>query len=70
MDGLGLPQWRRGGIKWSTGGSVDQWSQISITLMNRIRIRIEVKIWIRIRMEVMRSATLFKKYVESHINIP
>jgi hypothetical protein len=29
--GWGLSQWRRGGSKWSPGGSVDQWTQIRIT---------------------------------------
>jgi hypothetical protein len=38
--------------KWSPGGSVNQWSQIRITLMRiRIRISIKVKSWIRIRIE-------------------
>jgi hypothetical protein len=47
-------------LKGRSGGSVDQWSQIRITLMrsriwicikvkNRIRICIREKIWIRIR---------------------
>jgi hypothetical protein len=44
VEGRGRSQWRPGGSKWSPGGSVDQWSQIAITLMrSRIRIRIEAK---------------------------
>ncbi len=46
-----MEQWRaketfHGGVEaqWSPGGSVDQWSQVHITLMmSRIRIRIKVK---------------------------
>ncbi len=58
-------QWRSGGYKWSPGRSVDQWSQILITLIRsrilfRIRIKvkgwiwisIKVTVWIRIRIEV------------------
>jgi hypothetical protein len=38
---------------WSPEGSVEQWSQIGITLMkSRIRIRIKVKSRIRIRIKV------------------
>jgi hypothetical protein len=36
--------------KWSPGGSIDQSSQIPITLKrSRIRIRIKVESWIRIK---------------------
>ncbi len=40
-----------GDTKWSSGGPVDPWSRIRITLMrSRIRIRISIKVvdWIRI----------------------
>jgi hypothetical protein len=59
-------KWRRGGSKWSPGGSVDQWSQIRIPLItlskirtrnkviSRIRICIKVKRWIPIRIKVIR----------------
>ena len=33
LEGHGRSEWRRGGSKWSCGGSVDQWSQIRITLI-------------------------------------
>ncbi len=43
MEGRGCPQWKPVGSQWSLGGSVDQGSQIRITLMrSRIRIRIKV----------------------------
>jgi hypothetical protein len=46
-------KWMPGFSKWSPGGSVEQWSQIAITLMrSSIRTRIEVKRWIRIRIKV------------------
>ena len=49
-------QRRRGGSKWSRGGSVDQWSQICITLTrNRIQISIKVKSRIRIRIKMKRG---------------
>jgi hypothetical protein len=38
VKGRGRFQLRPGDSQWSTGGSIDQWSQISITLM-RSRIR-------------------------------
>jgi hypothetical protein len=56
-EGPGRTQWRRGGFKmepWS--GSIDQWLQISMTLMRsriRIWIRIKVKSWTRIRFTVI-----------------
>ncbi len=34
MEGPGRSQWRSGGSKWSTGGSIDKKSQIPITVMN------------------------------------
>jgi hypothetical protein len=46
---LRIEPWRaedahNGGTKWSRVGSLDQWSQICLTLMtSRIRIRIKVK---------------------------
>jgi hypothetical protein len=47
MCGRRGPQWRRGGLKWNHGGSVDQWSKICLTLVpdphqvkRGIRIRI------------------------------
>ncbi len=40
VEGLWRSLWRHGGWKWSLGESVDQWSQICITLMMMIRIRI------------------------------
>jgi hypothetical protein len=44
-----------GGAKWSFQRSIDQWSQIRITLMRiRIRNRNKVKSWIRIRIKVKR----------------
>ncbi len=51
LDSRGEP-WTLSGVecrKWSPGGSVDQWAQIRIILMRRIRIqiRIQVKTWIR-----------------------
>jgi hypothetical protein len=54
VEGRRRSQWRRGGIKWNPGRSVDQWwSQIRITLMrSRIQIRIQVKS--RIRIDVKR----------------
>jgi hypothetical protein len=56
---------RFSGSEWSPGGSVNQCSQIRITLMrsririrtkmkSSIRIRSKVKSWIRIRIKVMR----------------
>jgi hypothetical protein len=43
MECYRCSQWRRGGLKWSREGSVDQRSQIPIALIrSRIRIRIEV----------------------------
>jgi hypothetical protein len=42
-----------GGSKWSLEVSVDQWSEICITLIRtRIRIRIKVKSWIRTRIRI------------------
>jgi hypothetical protein len=35
MEGSGRSQWRRGGSKWNPIGSVDNRSQIRITLMRR-----------------------------------
>jgi hypothetical protein len=47
------------GLEWSCRVSVDQWSQIRITLMRgRIRIRIEVKSWIPTRIRMMRIRNL------------
>jgi hypothetical protein len=49
LEGRERLQWRRGGQKWSPGGSIGPWSQIRITLMRsriRIRVRIKVKSWI------------------------
>ncbi len=46
--------------KWSSGGSVDQWSQLPITLMRsriRIRIRIKMKRMIRICIKVKRECS-------------
>ncbi len=45
-------KWRPECSNWCPGGSIDQWSQIPITLMRSrilIRIRTKVKSWIRIR---------------------
>jgi hypothetical protein len=47
----GSSQWRRGGSKLSTGGSVDEWMQIRITMM-RILISTEVKSRILIHIRV------------------
>jgi hypothetical protein len=55
VEGHRYLQWRRRGSKWRPEGSVDQWSQIGITLMRSIiRISIKVKrwIWIGIRIKV------------------
>ncbi len=32
VKGCGFSQWRRGGLEWSSGGPVNQWSQICIIL--------------------------------------
>ncbi len=56
VEGLRRSQKRTGASQWSPGGSIDQRSLISITLMRsriRIRIRIEVKSWIRIRIKII-----------------
>jgi hypothetical protein len=53
MEAVDHRQWRRGGSKWSFEWSVEQWSQIQITLKrNMIRIYIRVKSRIRIRISI------------------
>jgi hypothetical protein len=56
MEGRGRSQSRRGGSKWSNGGSVDQWSLIRFNVMrSRIRIHYKVKSRNRIRIKVKRG---------------
>jgi hypothetical protein len=56
LEGLELPQWRRGSSKWSTGGPVDnggrRFASLLMRSMIRIRIRMNMKIRIRIRFKV------------------
>ncbi len=46
--------WSRGGSKWSPEWSLDQWSQIRITVCWRAGSGSAMKSWIRIRIKVMR----------------
>jgi hypothetical protein len=58
-----VSQWMPGGSKWSPGVSIDQWSQISITLKRswiRIRIKVENSIRIRVKVEKAESGSALK----------
>ncbi len=68
MEGSGRSQWRRGSSKWSRGGPIRQWSQLSITLIrSRIQIsgsRIKQESRIRIRIKVARRIRTGSKWTE------